>query len=293
MKLRLSIFAAVSTLLPLLALLLSGQTWAPPQPISGALATPAEISVILLIIFSYLIDALNFRRNGTSLFRSQQNYVLWLSYAGATLGALFSFLNTFASLWISPLDIYSELLVAALFGGLFLPAVLIIRVALSSIPNLLRSTTRLLPLPALPSEVAAWFFLATALGGLLGGVVWPDQLTWLFWLSPLFLLIALQFFWGEKTIFSALTQGDWSRVLLGSLAGVMVLGGTLLVFKLSGGALLITLPAPLFIFLLSAFGLLCLQLADLIAENGRGKKPTATLNKKPFPISIVTQTKKD
>ncbi len=293
MKLRLGIFAAISTLLPLLALLLSDQTWVAQQAINGSVATPAAMASILLITLAYLIDALSFRRNGTSLLRTQGNYVLWLGYAGATLSAAFSFLNTFVPLWISPLDIYSELLVAALFGGLFLPAVLIARVALSSIPNVLRLLTRLLPVPALPSEAAAWLFLSTALGGLLGGVAWPDQLTWLFWLSPLFLLIALQFFWNEKTIFSGLTQGDWSRVLLGALAGVIVLGGTLLVFKLSGGALLITLPAPLFILLLSAFGLLCLQLADLIAENGRGKKPTTTLNKKPFPIPIVTQTKKD
>jgi hypothetical protein len=289
MKLRLGIFAAVSTLLPLLALLLSGQTWTPPQPINGALAAPVATSSILLIILSYLVDTLNFRRHGTSLLRTQRNYVLWLSYAGATLGAVFCFLNTFVSLWASPLDIYTELIVAALFGGLFLPAVLIIRVALASIPTVLRSTSRLLPLPALPNEAAAWLFLTTALSGLLGGVVWPDQLTWLFWLAPLFLLIALQFFWDEKTIFSGLTQGDWSRVLLGALAGMIVLGGTLFVFKLSGGALLITLPVPLFILLLSAFGLLCLQLADLIAENGRGKKPTTTFNKKPFPIPVTTK----
>ncbi|MEI7842106.1 MAG: hypothetical protein WCI39_03650 [Gallionellaceae bacterium] len=289
MKLRLGIFVAALALFPPLALWLSDQVWVAPQPISGALAFPAAISATTLIILSYFIDSLNFRRNGSSLLRTQLNYVLWLSYSGAILGAMFSFLNTFAPLWISPLDFFSELFVATLFGGLFLPAVLIFRVALSSIPRTLRLLTSLFTLPALPNETGAWLLLLTALCGLLGGVVLPDQLTWLFWLAPLLLLIALQFFWDEKTIFSGLAQGDWSRILLGALAGVLVLGGTLLLFTLSGGAILLTSSIPVFILLLSAFGLLCLQLADLIAENGRGKKPTKTFNKKPFPIPVTTK----
>ncbi|MDP2805705.1 MAG: hypothetical protein Q8O24_07145 [Gallionellaceae bacterium] len=289
MKLRLGIFAAVLAIFPLLALLLTEQAWVAQQPLDGAVLTPAAISAISLIILSYMFDALSFRRNGTSLLRTQLNYVLWLSYAGATLGALLSFLNTFVALWISPLDIFSELFVAALFGALLMPATIITRAALSLIPKLLRLLTRLLPVPAIPNEAGAWLLLVASLSGLLGGVAWPDQLTWLFWLAPLLLLIALQLFWEGSTIFSGLPQGDWSRVLLGALAGGLVLGGTLLLFKLSGGTILLTSSIPVFLLLLSAFGLLCLQLADLIAENGRGKKPTNTVNKKPFPIPVITK----
>lgn len=116
--------------------------------------------------------------------------------------------------------------------------------------------------------------------------MWPTQLAWLWWSSLLLLLIALQTLWHESTVFSGITQGDWSRVLLGGAAGMLTCTASLAVFRLADGAIFFTLPIPC---LLAMFGLLCLQLGDVVAENWRGKTRGEVFKKKPFPIPIVTK----
>jgi hypothetical protein len=287
MTIRLTLFAISLLLLPPLALLLSDQVWNAQQPLAGNVEGPIALSLIALMVSIYLTDEVIFKRRGTSLLHTQLNYTLWLGCTGAILGALLSYLNTFCPLWISPLNIFSELLIAALLGSVLLPAVLIVRMALSYIPGVLHLLTRAPRLPTLPAEPAAWLLLFGALSGLLAGIAMPEKLTELFWLAPLLLLISLQLFWQESTVFSGLARGDWSRVMLGALSGLSVCGGTFTLYKLSGGSSFITTPTPLLVLLLSAFGWLCLQLADLIAENGRGKKRPHVVKKKTFPIPVI------
>ena len=289
MKIRLSLFTAAVLLLPLLALLLSGQEWPPTNRIGGNVALPALFSLTALLTCAYLLDTLSFRRSGSSLLRTQRAYVRWLSATGALLCVLFACLNMLSPLWISPLPSPAEIALAALFGGVLLPAILITRLWLSSLPLLLHRLTHTLAVPATQAEPAASLLLLTTLIGLLGGSVWPMQLAWLLWLSPLLLLTALQLLWHESTVFSGLKHGDWSRVVLGGAAGILVGGGTLTLYKLAGGALYLTAPFWLFTLLLAAFGLLCLQLGDVIAESWRGKKRTDVFKKKPFPIPVVVK----
>ncbi|HLY95813.1 MAG TPA: hypothetical protein VKO66_01250, partial [Sideroxyarcus sp.] len=125
--------------------------------------------------------------------------------------------------------------------------------------------------------------------GLLGGPVWPEYLGWLFWLSPLLLLAALQLLWNESTIFSGLPQGDWSRLLLGAISGVAVGGIALTTYRLSGGAIRFGADTWQLISGLAVFGLLCLQVGDIVAENWRGKPRGEVFKRKPFPIPIVTK----
>ncbi len=287
MKIRLTVFVAAVLLLPPLALFLSEQEWPQENMLDGAIALPAFLSGIALLAFAFLLDSLSLRSSGTSLLRTQRNYALWLGTSGAMLGAMLGCLNVFSPLWLSPLSRPAGILSAGIFGSLLLPAVLVTRLWLSALPALLRKLTRTFALPALQPESAAMLLLLASLTGLLGGTVWPLQLAWLLWLSPLLLLIALQLLWHESSVFSGLKNGDWSRVVLGAASGILVSGGTLAIYRLAGGALYLTVPAWLFTLLLGACGLLCLQLGDVIAENWRGKKRTGLSKKKPFPIPVV------
>ncbi len=289
MKIRLSLFVSIVLLFPPLALLLSDQEWPQANAISGNFVLPALLSGFVLLAFTYLLDTLSFRRSGSSLLRTQTRYTLWLSASGALLCALLVYLNAFSPLWVSPLSRPAEMLLAALFGSMLLPAVLITRLWLSGFPALLRSLTRTFAVPAAQSEPVASLLLLATLVGLLGGAVWTVQLAWLLWLSPLLLLIALQLLWHESTVFSGLQNGDWSRVVLGIASGILMSGGTLSVYKLAGGALYIATSAWLFTLLITTFGLLCLQLGDVIAEQWRGKKRAQVFKKKPFPIPVITK----
>jgi hypothetical protein len=115
-------------------------------------------------------------------------------------------------------------------------------------------------------------------------------LFWLLWAAPLLLLFALQLLWHESTIFSAVVRGDWGRILCTALSGLVAGNLAVVVFKSAGGTLIVQLPNVAFAQLgYVLFGLLCLQLGDVIAEFWRGKTRATVLKKKPFPIPVVVK----
>lgn len=292
MRNRITVFVIGLLLLPPLGVSLSGQEWEAPAPIGGELWLPAVVGTLAVLAFGVLLDTLTFHRTGHSLLRSQRGYLLWNGVAGAVACLLLAYLNLFAGAWLTPAaSETAALLLAAMCGVTLLPAVLITRLWLAGLPGLVRLSTRKFATPSLPAEPAAILLSLMAVAGLLAGPIWLGYLGWLFWLSPLLLLAALQLLWDESTIFSGLPQGDWSRVLLGAGAGVAVGGFALATYRLSGGALYLASDSWQLILGLALFGLFCLQTGDLVAENWRGKSRTDLFKKKPFPIPIVTKKK--
>jgi hypothetical protein len=289
---RLIIFAVALLFLPPIALTLAGQAWFAATPVEGTVWLPTLFGVLAVLAFGILLDTLTFKRTGHSLLRSQRNYLLWCGVAGTMTGTLIAYLNLFAESWFTAGSETQALLLAAISGTVLLPVILIARLWLAGLPGLVRLSTRRFALPALPPEAAAILLVLVALTGLVGGTIWMDRLGWLFWLSPLLLLAALQLLWHESTIFSGLAQGDWSRVLLGAASGIVVGGFALAVYRFSGGSLYLATGTWQLIAGLAIFGLLCLQVGDAVAENWRGKPRGEVFKKKPFPISVVTKKDK-
>ncbi|HEU0187266.1 MAG TPA: hypothetical protein VFR06_05165 [Gallionellaceae bacterium] len=288
---RLALFAAALLLLPALALLLAEQDWPEARMIVGHTTRPLLLSCLLLAVLGVVLDALTALRTGSSLLRKQRSYLLWCAVAGAGSAMLLAWLNLFVTSWISPAISTTEmLLLSALAGAIMLPAVLIVRLWLAGFDGLSRSCSRLPALPVAEAELSAALLLLAALIGLLGGAVWPERMYWLLWPSPLLLLAALQLLWHESTVFSGLKQGDWSRVLLGAASGILVAAFALAAYRLYGGALYIRHATPFVTLAFAAYGLLCLQLGDLVAEHWRGKSMMQVFqSKKPFPISVVSR----
>lgn len=290
MNIRLAAFVITLLFLPPLALSLSGQELDVFAPVAGAVWLPTLFGTLAIIAFSILLDTLTFHRTRHSLLRSQRSYLLWSGVAGAVTGMLLAYLNLFVGAWFTPAGSEAAtLLLAALCGIALMPAVLITRLWLAGLPGLVRLSTRKFALPALPAEAAALLLLLAALIGLLGGPIWADRLSWLLWLSPLLLLVALQLLWHESTVFSGLQQGNWSRIFLGAASGIAVGGIALATYLLSGGTIYLTANTWQLIVGLAQFGLLCVQIGDVVAENWRGKKRADVFKKKPFPIPVVTK----
>ena len=287
MRNRLTAFVVAPLFLPPLALTLAGQEWEAPAPIAGAVWLPTLLATLALFACGFLLDTLTFRRTGHSLLRAQRGYLLWSSVAGAVTGMLFAWLNLFSGSWFTPgASETAALLLATLIGSALLPVVLVARLWLA---GLVKLGTRRFALPALPAEAAARSLLFAALVGLLLGTIQMAYLSWLFWLSPLLLLVALQLLWHESTVFSGLAQGDWSRVLLGAISGIMVGGIALGAYRLSDGAVYFTAHTWQLMLGFAFFGLLCLQIGDVIAEHWRGKPRGEVFKKKPFPISVISK----
>ena len=309
MKIRLGIFIIALVSLPLAGWLLSGQEWSEivigvsaispstiRQSATGMPATENTTAILrtalMLLGYVLIINYLIKKQTGNSPMSTQRGYYLWMAVASATLVWLLVYLNLFTASWSaqpdnSPLQL---LLNSALFA-LLAPAVLNTRALLGLLPGLLKRLAHGITLPVISDETLAYSLLPFAVLGLLGGAAWPQHLFWLLWLAPLLLLVALQLLWNESTIFSGLKSGDWGRVICAALAGMIVGNFSVLIYQASGGKLMINLPNPLFAQLgYAVFGLLCLQLGDVVAENWRGKKRGDLFQqKKKFPIPVVVK----
>lgn len=287
---RLVLFVALILALPLAGSLLSGSevVW----HFSELAAQSLQPLLISLGAVLALFIAVEFGGNRQrSLLKLQRSYLMALSVAGTVCGWLLLYLNRYAESWLVPaaLDITGMLILNALFT-LLLPTVLGLRTLLASLPGLLQRLARLPAMPSLSASHTVNVLAPLALLGLLGGAAWPEYLFWLMWLAPLLLLIALQALWHERSIFAELATGDWGRVLCAALSGIVVCNVAVLAFRFGGGTLIVQVPNAAFAQLgYALFGLLSLQLGDVIAEYWRGKTRGEVFKRKSFPIPVVSK----
>lgn len=295
MKTRLGIFVSALLLLPLAGLLLSGHEWdelVGNMPTATGSALAMLVTLAVLLGYALLINLFVKIRTGNNPFIRQRNYFLSVSAASALLGWLLAYLNLFAASWSSGHgNSAMQLLLCTMLFALLAPAVLTTRALIGSFTGLLKRLARGVSLPLPGSESTAFGLLSLVALGLLGGAAWPAQLFWLLWAAPLLLLVALQLLWRESTVFSGLESGDWGRVACAALSGMSVGNLAVISHQTAGGSLTPNLTHPLLAQLgYALFGLLCLQLGDIIAEYWRGKQRSGLSQKrKKFPIPVVVK----
>lgn len=287
---RLGVFVCALILLPLLASLLAAALpeWSafpvmPRAPLWGTLAGALGLL--------WLADWWQGRHAGHSLLRLQRAYFLALTAASALLGWLLAYLNLFGESWLAPHshDFISGLLQTMSFA-LLAPLVLLVRTAFLAQAGWLKLLAGLPALQWFSRPATANGLLTLALAGLTVGSVWPTFAFWLLWLAPLALLVGLQLLWHESTVFDGVAYGDWGRVIGGAASGLIVGNLLTLAFTLGGGTLIVQVPNAAFTQLgYALFGLLCLQLSDVIAEAWRGKARAELFPRKPFPVSVVVK----
>lgn len=294
MKTRLGIFVSALLLLPMAGLLLSGREWYELDGIQTGAGGPSAtlFALTALLAYALVMNLLVKVRTGSNSFVAQRNYFLAMSAASAGLGWLLAYLNLFAASWSSGQgNSAMQLLLCTLVFALLAPAVLVTRAFIGSFAGLLKFLARGIPLHLRRREHPPFGLLSAAMLGLLAGAAWPAQMFWLLWAAPLLLLVALQLLWHESTVFSGLKSGDWGRVVCAALAGLAAGNIAVFSYQAAGGGLTINLPHPLLAQLgYALFGLLCLQLGDIIAEHWRGKRrPGSSGKKKKFPIQVVVE----
>lgn len=294
MKTRLGIFVFSLLFLPLAGFWLSGSEWdgfSADAP--AAIVNPQATLLTTLMLAGYvlLVNHMVKLLTGKNLLKVQRDYLLWMGAAGAVLVWLLVYLNLFVASWATQPDNQAmQLLLYTPLFAILAPAALSTRALLGSLPGALKQLSRGFPLPVPGDEAVVVGLGVVAMTGLLGGAAWPAQLFWLLWLAPLLLLTALQLMWQESTIFSGLKNGDWGRVTCAALSGIMVANLAVIAYQVNGGILAINLHPLLAQPGYALFGLLCLQLGDVIAENWRGKQRGEMFRqKKKFPIPVVVR----
>ncbi|BBJ00234.1 hypothetical protein FGKAn22_19260 [Ferrigenium kumadai] len=290
MKTRLGIFVLALLLLPFAGMLLSGKEWSELASFAAQTdGTAATVIVALALLCALLLTNLVVTlRTGNNPLKVQRNYFLAVGSASAMLGWLLAYLNHYAASWSAAQEnTVWQIALDTLLFALLAPAVLSLRALLGSFAGLLQRLARGPSIPAPSAETQAFILTPLAALGLIGGAAWPAQLFWLLWLSPLLLLAALQLLWHESTVFSGVKSGDWGRAVCAAISGLVV--GNLAVFgyQAVGGELQVNLLLAQAGYIL--FGLLCLQLGDIIAEQWRGKTRFELFKRKPFPIPVTTK----
>jgi hypothetical protein len=285
MKTRLLAFAAALLLLPPAGFLLGGHAW-DELAMGGTqdMLAATALTMLALLCYTLLAGLLVMLRTGSNPLTSQRGYYLALGAAGAALCWLLAWLNLFADSWpaVQRYGLFHILLDTLLFA-LAMPAVLVTRALLGSFRDLLKALANGPALPVPNGETAALALAALAAAGLLVGAAL--QQSWLLWIAPLPLLLTLQLLWQESTIFDALREGDWGRLICAALSGLLVGNLSVAIYRAAGGIAADDLLSAQAGFLL--FGLLCLQLSDVIAEQWRGTTRTQLFKKKTFPIPVV------
>jgi hypothetical protein len=295
MKTRLIIFVLSLLLLPLAGFWLSDSEWHDfPADTPAAIVNPPATLLTTLVLAGYilLVNHMTKLLTGNSPIKAQLHFLQWMGAAGTILIWLLVYLNLYVSNWTTQPDnpAMQLLLFTPLFATLA-PAVLGTRALLGSLPGVLKYLSRGIALPVPREETLVASLLVVSATGLLGGAAWPAQLSWLLWLAPLLLLVALQLLWHESTIFDGLESGNWGRVVFAAVSGIIVANLTMTVYQVNGGILEINIGHPLLAQPgYALFGMLCLQLGDVISENWRGKQRGAMFRQKSkFPIPVVAK----
>ncbi|MDD4913171.1 MAG: hypothetical protein PHP57_12835 [Sideroxydans sp.] len=251
--------------------------------------TPLALTSLMLLIYTVAINFWLTRRSGNNTFKLQRNFYLGVALIGLGLNWTLIYLNSFVASWFTEemLGIANAAIQSSLFL-LLAPAIYITRALLGSFGGLLKRLTRNFTISAPKNDTLIYLLTPIALIGLLGGVAWPNMLFALFWIAPLLLIVTLQLLWHESTIFAGIHTGDWSRIVTAALAGILVANLTAIAYTIAGGTLIIQLPNLALAQLgYALYGLLILQLGDVVAEFWRGK--TQPSKKKPFPIPVVVK----
>jgi len=297
MKTRLGIYVFLLLAFPFAGLYLSGMDWSELdarvlQGDANIVNPPATLLTTLMLAgYIVFINHLNKLVNGNQPFKGQLNYLLWVSGAGACLVWLLVYLNTYVASWASQPGnpVMQGLLYTPLFA-LLAPAVLHTRAFIAALPNVLKVTTSHHTFTPPGADKLAYGLLGLGSLFLLGAANLSDAYALLAWLAPLLLLMGLQLLWNESTVFSGLKTGDNGRMLCAALAGLVVGNFALFAYHSNGGLTLLESEWITQLGLL-LFGLLCMQLADVLAENWRGKKRSDLYSKKKFPIPVVVKNK--
>ena len=181
--------------------------------------TPLWLGYVLLV------NAWTFRRTGHCFMRDRPSLFLLLFPASAAFWWSCEYLNRFVQNWyyVGPHTFtpWEYFLHATVPFSTVLPAVLSTMELLASMPRVTAGMDRLPSLRWPKAHWTGWGLMTLACVGLTGIGVWPQALFPLVWVSPLLLITALQMLRGKDTIFSGLSQGDWTTVWLAAVAALV------------------------------------------------------------------------
>jgi hypothetical protein len=191
---------------------------------------PWQSHTFPLLWFGYIviINALTFSRTGQCMLVNRPKFLVKLLFLSAGFWWLFEYLNQFVQNWhyvgIQEIHPWLRIVWMTLSFSTVLPAVVGTYEYLASFTQLKKTFENWHALPVVDSPRTGWLMLSLGSVGLLMIGRWPAMLFPLLWIAPLLLLVGIQVLRSEPTVLMPLAKGNWSPVLLSSLAA-LICGG--------------------------------------------------------------------
>ena len=171
------------------------------------------------------VNALTARRTGQCMLLNRTRYFFALFPLSAMLWWSFEFINRFLGNWyyvgVHEFGGGHYFFFASLSFSTVLPAVLGTAEWLQSFPSLSAGLGRFIRLTVPRFQMLPEFLMIASVFGFIALGMKPQSLFFLAWLMPLLLILALQAYAGEWQTFVDLAAGDWRRLWLLALSGLI------------------------------------------------------------------------
>jgi len=172
------------------------------------------------------VNALTARRTrGQCMLTNRTRYFLALFPLSAIFWWSFEFINRFIGNWyyvgVQEFGGWHYLLFTSISFSTVLPAVLSTAEWLQSFPLLSAGLERFVRLTVPRFRLLPGLLMIASVFGFIALAIWPQPLFFLAWLMPLLLILALQACVGEWQTLVDLAAGDWRRLWLLALAGLI------------------------------------------------------------------------
>jgi hypothetical protein len=172
-----------------------------------------------------VINGLSFRRQGTSLLRARPRFFAMLFPASALFWWYFEYLNRFVQNWFyiggEDFSAAEYIIHASICFSTVLPAVLSTNELLATFSRLTVVFADWKPVTFPCKKAIGWLLLTGAGLSLSCLAIYPDYLFPLVWISPLLVIVGIQFATGRPTIFAKVAAGNWQQVVLPALAALI------------------------------------------------------------------------
>jgi hypothetical protein len=175
--------------------------------------------------YIFMLNALTYQRSGQCMMTHRLRFLGQLFLLSAGFWWTFEYLNQYVNNWhymnLPDTSHFKYIFHTTVAFSTVLPAVLSTYEWLATFSRLTLPFKNWRPLPWMMHQKAGWIFLSVgSLGlGLIG--IWPTILYPLLWISPLGILLGIQFLLKGKTCLQGLVRGDWRPVILSALAALM------------------------------------------------------------------------
>jgi len=172
-----------------------------------------------------VINGLTCMRKGTCLLRSNPRFFLVLFPASALFWWYFEYLNRFVQNWYylggENISAAEYIIHASICFSTVLPAVVSTHEYLRTLPRLATAFADWHPIPITGKKGIGRLLLAGTVLSLAALAVFPDYLFPLVWISPLLVIVGIQFATGQPTFFDDVQKGNWQPVVLPALAALI------------------------------------------------------------------------